>query len=216
MIDRSPEPVVVLLLTIAGFFRDDIHGIIGKNIFTLTPKTKLIRNLDTSKYSFINSEFVNPRIIEDLVGLLSDSGDQIVSINISESNESNRYFGDVSINIINRGYPVVTSKYDNCSFSYQYLGISFSGIHLLKIWSNSCGVGVFCNIVMVTLSIDSTFEQRVDEGIKVNRFVVKLVGTIPLGDRYKGDLKYKFGVLTIPACNGIASLRKKQSRMIIL
>ena len=55
-VDPSPEPVVVLLLSVAAFFRDDIHGVIGKNIFTLTPKKKLIRSLGSSKFSFINGQ----------------------------------------------------------------------------------------------------------------------------------------------------------------
>jgi len=46
--EHSFEPIIVLLITISGFFRDNIHGIIGKNIFTLTSKPKLIRN-----FSFI-------------------------------------------------------------------------------------------------------------------------------------------------------------------
>ena len=82
-LDQSPEPVVVLLLTLAAFFRDDIHGIIGKNVLTLTPKNQLIRDLESARYSFINPEFINPQILNDLSGWLSDTGDQIVSINIS-------------------------------------------------------------------------------------------------------------------------------------
>lgn len=49
---QSPKPVVVivvvLLLIIAGFFGDDIHGVIGKNIFTLTLKNQLIHELETA------------------------------------------------------------------------------------------------------------------------------------------------------------------------
>ncbi len=48
LLDQSPKPVVVLLLIIAGFFGDDIHGVIGKNIFTLTPKNQLIHELETA------------------------------------------------------------------------------------------------------------------------------------------------------------------------
>ena len=152
LIDQSPEPVVVLLMTIAGFFRDDIHGVIGKNIFTLTPKAKLIRNFDSSKYSFINAEFVNPRIIEDLVGWLSDSGNQVVAVNIADSNKSNRYFGEISTDGSKGDYPLVKSTYESGFFAYQYLGTSFSGVHLLQTWSNGGGSGVFCDVVMVTLT----------------------------------------------------------------
>ena len=87
----------MLLLTVAGFFRDDIHGVIGKNVFTLTPKNQLIRDLESARYSFITPEFINPQILDDLSGWLSDTGDQIVSINISESNRSNRYHGRLKL-----------------------------------------------------------------------------------------------------------------------
>lgn len=216
LIDQSPEPVVVLIMTVAGFFRDDIHGLIGKNIFTLTPKTKLIRDFDSSKYSFINNEFVNPRIIEDLIGWLSDSGNQVVAVNITDSNKSNRYFGEITVMDSKDSYPLVTSSYEERTFSYQYLGTSFSGVHLLQTWSNGGGSGVFCDVVMVTLSMDAIFEQNANIGEKISRFIVKLIGTVSLGDRYQGILSYKFGMLTIPACEGMATARTKKSRMLVI
>lgn len=145
-IEPSPEPVVVLLLSTAGFFRDDIHGVIGKNIFTLTPKNKLIRESSVSKFSFVNAELINPRILEDLVGWISDSGDQIVSINIAESNSSNRYHGTVTYKKNDSEFPIVTSSHPEGSFSYRYLGCSFSGVHLIETWDNGGGSGVFCTL----------------------------------------------------------------------
>lgn len=207
---------MVLLLSVAGFFRDDIHGIIGKNIFTLTPKNRLIRDLESSKYSFIGSEFINPRILEDLVGWLSDTGDQVVSINIADSNRSNRYFGDVSHEQAKIGFPRVTSSYNEGWFSYQYLGQSFSGVHLVQTWSNGGGSGIFCNIVLVTLSLDSALEYGKKGNEKNTRFVIKLIGSLPLGDRYEGNVSYKFGFLTIPACQGMRTLRERKSSFIVL
>lgn len=208
--------MVVLLITVAGFFRDDIHGIIGKNIFTLTPKSRLIRDLGSSKYSFIGSEFINPRILEDLIGWLSDTGDQVVSINIADSNHSNRYFGDISHEQTTNGFPRVTSSYNEGWFSYQYLGQSFSGVHLVQTWSNGGGSGIFCNIVLVTLSLDSAFEYGKKGNEKNTRFVIKLIGSLPLGDRYEGNVSYKFGFLTIPACQGMRTLRERKSIIIVL
>lgn len=215
-LDPSPEPVVALLMSTAAFFRDDIHGVIGKNIFSLTPKSKLVRDFDFTKYSFIGSDFINPRILEDLCGWLSDSGDQIVSINIEKSNKSNRYFGEITVQEINGEKPIVTSEHDDAWFKYQYLGCSFSGVHILRTWSNTGGSGIFCNIIMVTLSVDSSFEQTGTENKKINRLVIKLVGSLPLGDRYDGNPKYQFGVLSIPACNGMQSLRTKKSSMLVV
>lgn len=215
LIDQSPEPVVVLLLTIAGFFRDDIHGVIGKNVFTLTPKNKLIRDLETARYSFINSEFINPQILDDLSGWLSDTGDQIVSINIAESNKSNRYHGDITTEKSD-GYPVVKSSYEEGWVSYRYIGSSFSGVHIIQTWSNGGGSGVFTNILLVTLSSDSSLESNGVSYTKKARFVIKLVGSLPLGDRYQGKVTYKYGLLSISPCTGMKSLREKGARIVVL
>ena len=215
-IDPSPESVVTLLLSVAGFFRDDIHGIIGKNIFTLTPKNRLIRDLESAKYSFVNSEFINPRILEDLIGWLSDTGNQIVSINVADSNRSNRYFGNITYQQTENGFPRVTSSYNEGWFSYQYVGRSFSGIHIVQTWSNGGGSGIFCNIVLVTLSLDSALEYGKERNEKNTRFVIKLVGSLPLGDRYEGSISYKFGFLTIPACKGMRTLRESKSSILVL
>ena len=215
-IDPSPEPVVVLLLAFAGFFRDDIHGVIGKNVFTLTPKTKLIRDLDLAKYSFTSTEFINPRILEDLLGWISDLGDQIVSINITGSNNSNRYSGHVTYERFQEDYPVVTSKYDDCWFSYKYLGRSFTGVHLILTWSNTGGAGIFCNILLATLSTDSAFEYDYQHSKKHSRFLIKLVGAVPLGDRYGGDISYKFGILKISKCHLPGGLQNPGSKLLVL
>jgi hypothetical protein len=215
-IEPSPEPVVVLLMSIAGFFRDDIHGVIGKEIFSLTPKSKLVRDFVFSKYSFIEQNWINPRILEDLCGWISDSGDQIISINIEKSNSSNRYYGEVTAEQFTEHYPIVTSMHNDGWFKYQYLGCSFSGVHILRTWSNTGGTGIFCNIVMVTLSLDSSYEQKASKNVKTNRFVIKLVGSLPLGDRYEGNTKYRFGFLTIPACTGMKSLRESKTKVLVV
>jgi len=212
----SPEPVVVLLASIAGFFRDDIHGVIGKNVFTLTPKNTLIRDLDATKYSFTSSEFINPKILDDLSGWLSDTGDQVVSINIAESNDSNRYFGDISVNKTDSGYPVVTCTSDEGSVSYKYVGRSFSGLHIVQVWSNNGGTGIFCNVLLVTLSLDSALAYSDKEIRNRTRYVIKLIGSLPLGDRYEGEISYRLGFLSIPACEGRKSLREKASRVLVL
>jgi hypothetical protein len=215
-IEPSPEPVVVLLLSTAGFFRDDIHGVIGKKIFTLTPKNNLIREFSASKFSFVDSELINPRILEDLAVWLSDSGSQVVSINITESNDSNRYHGNVTSKELDCGFPIITSNPDKGRFSYRYLGCSFSGVHLIQTWANGGGSGVFCNVILATLSQDSSIEYDKSNIEKVDRFVIKLIGSIPLGDRYEAELGYKFGFLSIPACIGMRSLRKSKSTMLVL
>jgi hypothetical protein len=70
--------------------------------------------------------------------------------------------------------------------------------------------------MLVTLSTDSALEFESGKYTKPDRFVIKLVGSIPLGDRYEGEASYRFGVLTIPACKGMQSLRTRKSRVLVL
>jgi len=215
--EPSLEPVVALLSSTAAFFRDEVHGIIGFNFMSLTPKSTLIRDFSDYKYSFTNEKYINPKILEDLIGWISDIGDQVVSINISESNNSNRYFFDVSSSKKSSGkYPIVTAKEKNTIFSYQYIGCSFSGVHIIQTWSASDGVAVFCNILLVTVSNDSAIDFENEKYMKVNRLVIKKVGLIPLGDRYNGKIRYRFGLLSISACNSYRSLRTKNSHILVL
>lgn len=80
------------MLSFAAVFRDEVHGMIGARLFSLTPRSRLVRNMSHARYSFTQSEFINPRILADLSGLISDAGDQVVAVNVAESNRSNRYF----------------------------------------------------------------------------------------------------------------------------
>ena len=48
-------------------------------------------------YSFKTAPFVHPKIINDLVGSLSDSGDHVVAISLLDSQGSNRYFGEIAV-----------------------------------------------------------------------------------------------------------------------
>ena len=39
----------------------------------------------------------HPKIVNDLVGSLSDLGDQVVAISLLDSQDSNRYFGEIAV-----------------------------------------------------------------------------------------------------------------------
>ena len=48
-------------------------------------------------YSFRTPPFVHPKIVGDLVGSLADAGDQVVAINLLDSQDSNRYYGEIFV-----------------------------------------------------------------------------------------------------------------------
>lgn len=209
------EPAVACVASVAAVFRDEFHGVIGLRVLSLTSRTAPIRNLTDARYSFSRHEYINPMIIADLWGWISDLGDQVVAVNIPGSNVSNRYFAEITVSDGNR-YPTVSAKSDKMTFSYQYLGCSFSGVHLLRVWSSGSGTGVFCAIMLVTLSAEAAIDIEIAGTKKVDRFIVKKIASLPLGDRYEGEIRYRFGLLTIGACTGRRSLRTNTQRMIVL
>ncbi|HFG2036947.1 hypothetical protein [Vibrio cholerae] len=215
--EPSPEPAVVFVASLAAFFRDEVHGIIGAKFVSLSSRAAPIRDFQHYKYSFVSDNYISPAILDDLNGWVSDVGDQIVSINISDANQSNRYFGKVDTRHVSGTFPVVDYKSDDKYLSYQYVGCSFSGVHILKLVSNYGGSGYFHSLLLVTVMADSCIEfESTSKAIKKERFVIKKVGTIPLGDRYDGTVTYRLGFLTISACKGLKALRTKHERVFIL
>ncbi|MGR5150135.1 hypothetical protein ACQKP8_26765 [Photobacterium alginatilyticum] len=156
--EPSPEPVIVFIASFAAFFRDDIHGVIGSSFISLAPRAKPVRDFEHYKYSFTSSNYINPAILEDLNGWISDLGDQVVSINISDSNESNRYFGDISATERSGSNPIVEFVDSEKTLNYQYIGCSYSGVHILKLISNYGGSGWFGSLLLVTVSADTSVE----------------------------------------------------------
>lgn len=215
--EPSPEPAVVFIASLAVFFRDEVHGIIGAKFISLSSRAAPIRDFQNYKYSFVSDNYISPAILDDLNGWISDVGDQIVSINISDANKSNRYFGEVDARHVPDAFPIVDYKSDDKYLSYQYVGCSFSGVHILKLVSNYGGTGYFHSLLLVTVAVDSCIEfEATSEAIKKERFVIKKVGSIPLGDRYEGAVTYKLGFLTISACEGLKARRTKRERVFIL
>ena len=214
--EPSPEPVIVLIGGLATLFRDDIHGVIGLSFISLVPRAKPVRDFKNYKYSFTESSYINPAILEDLNGWISDLGDQVVSININDSNESNRYFGDVSVTQHSSGNPIVEFVENETTLRYQYIGCSFSGVHIIKLVSNYGGTGCFNSLLLVTVSSDTSVEFENTHPIKKERLVIKKVGSIPLGDRYNGQVTYRFGFIKIPKCQGMKALRTKSEKVFVL
>ncbi|GAA4496108.1 hypothetical protein [Pseudaeromonas paramecii] len=204
------------VLALAAIFKDELFGFIGKTFISLTPKSKLIKNFDSLSYSFTSEPFINPAILEDLNGLISDQGDEIVSINILKSNRSNRYYGEVNAGYDGEQKIVITYTSEKFNVSYRYLGCSPSGIHILRLDSHYGGSGIFSNIVLVTISKDTFINVDGNNIKKEDRLILKKISSIALGDRYQGHPCYKNLLLHIPACHGMQTIHKRTIRYLIL
>ena len=212
----SYEPFIAIVLAVAALLRDEIHGFIGATSISLNPRRGVIGSLENFRYSFTRNELVNPLIIRDLYGWHSDIKDQIVAIDIDGANRSNRYFSD-RITVRGDGRtPIVCAECDEQIFSYQYLGRSVSGIHLLRVADSGGGSGVFGAIVFVTVSLDIAVELSPNGTARTNRIVIKKIGSLPLGDRYDGRLWFKYGLLYVGPSNGHKTIRRLRHWVIVV
>lgn len=167
--------------------------------------------LDTndSGYFFDKEPYVNPRIIEELTGWLSDLGEQVVGINLVESMGTNRYFNNTQVS--GEDKPVVfyqdteacqnsTCPFGPPGFLYQLVGTTSSGVSVLFTESSGGGTGRFRNLLLVSLEKENGLsydKQKNVLGMNRERWVLKKLLEIPLGDRYQGDISVKANSLYI-------------------
>lgn len=210
------EPLIAIITSIALYFKNEVFGFVGKGYISLTPKSWVIKDLSESKFSFIKSEFIHPKIIEDLSGLISDLGDQTISINLENSNNSNKYFGEVKIKNEHK-YPIVTCDGENNSyFAYQYIGSSYNGIHIIRTWDCGGGSSVFCNIMFLILTTDYSMTFEEEKLVKYKRSILKKIGALPLGDYYNGRISYKWGCLIVSSDKGLNEQIMKRRKVLFV
>ncbi|MGB2864215.1 MAG: hypothetical protein WBC05_12875 [Sedimentisphaerales bacterium] len=152
------------------------------------------------KYSFTRDEYVHPRIVEELLGWISDSVETITTIDLVEANDSNRFFGEVELRKVGE-HTWVEHRLQNERgyFSYRYVGTSPSGIHILLCAENGGGSGVFMSVILLSLQVDTAIQGGADHIVTRERVLLHTMGSISLGDRYSGSVTYDRGVLTIGA-----------------
>ena len=167
-------------------------------------------------YSFKKAPFVHPKIVGDLVGSLSDAGDQVVAVNLLDSQDSNRYFG--AIVVTPQPDPLVPSWpwvytldgepnrdgelggfWGRELHAYRYLGSTQGGLDVLHQRYSGGGSGVFNRLVFVRIEADYGVEYPLLRDIDSRRSAVgpefrhreliRMVGRIPLGDRWLGTVE---------------------------
>lgn len=149
--------------------------------------------------SFSQPPFLSPNIIQDLVTGLSDEGDQVVAINVLEAQDSNRYFGELTIQKVEKQpYPWIGIRSVNDGetsyFGYRLVGKTTSGVYVLLTSERGGGSGSWPNLMLVTFEYDKAvncdWEKNKISPAKT-RLLIKKVGQIPLGDRWAGTLEVR-------------------------
>ena len=166
-------------------------------------------------YSFDGPRLVHPLIVRELIGWISDSGQEIVAVDIDRAIGSNRFFFDEELKT--RTYEgkqwVESGRWNEFegfkereTYGYQYIATSPSGIEMLLFYDSGGGSATFYSVVFLSFEDDSTLTTEITdvdtktlkrEAVTRRRTLLKIVGCLLLGDKYKGKIEYKNGSLTI-------------------
>jgi len=158
---------------------------------------------DHGRYSFVRQEFIHPLIIRELLGWISDRRETIVSIDISSANQSNRFHGEFNVNDRNGRSWVEWVGSERQFFMYSHVATSPSGVEMVECYDCGGGSGVFGSVGLFSFERDRALGE--DEERKLDtreRYILKILGSIALGDRYGGEISYVGGFLTIGPDNG--------------
>jgi len=150
-------------------------------------------------YSFSHPPYIHPRIVQDLSTWISDTGDQVIGINLIDSQDSNRYYGDILVKEVPAGpFPFVYVEEHHSDdeatpyFGYRYIGSTESGIHVLRTAMDGGGSGVFVNLLFLSIQRERGAAFRRDDRPGrpgAERIVLHKTGEVALGDRWEGDLR---------------------------
>jgi uncharacterized protein len=194
----------------------------------LTALEAAVGHKSAADYAFTKTPFISPMIVDDLSGSVSDEGDQIIAINLTDSVDSNRYSCEVKVQKSANESPYVSCETPGEegerpeSFGYQFVGRTSSGIDVLQTRESGGGTGVFENLLLVRVEVDAGGSALEPAGgrnqtlaFKKKRLVIKKLGEIGLGDRWSGRLKVAGDEISIGNDTGFFSAKDKTRGYVI-
>jgi hypothetical protein len=118
----------------------------------------------------LKGEAINPRIIEDLTTWISDTGEQVVAVNLMDSQGSDRYFVDSKNVFIKKHHDIFTvflrrdqkDGFDQGFFKYTVQKNLGNGLFVLDIANNGGGTLVTKEILVVRIHEDKAYETGMD------------------------------------------------------
>ena len=122
-----------------------------------------IQAMCLKEHFFFGGNPVHPKIIEDMITWISDSGDQTVAINLEDSQGSNKYnfYEGLSASIENKNL-WVKIEHEDGFFSYDFHGVSDNGIMVLGTAENGGGSGVFKKLMLFRIKEVAVLELQHD------------------------------------------------------
>jgi hypothetical protein len=154
--------------------------------------TTIIADQESPKVYFLNKQpYLSPRIIKELSTLISDAPNhaQVVSLDVLECQNSNRFHGPITISK-GDAPKIVSTDYDNGAyFSYIFIGKTRSGNHILLTRSSGGGTLVETEIMIVEFITDHAYKLSSNTLTRSRqRLTIKRTWGFSLGDRYLGNV----------------------------
>ncbi|MCX6910850.1 MAG: HNH endonuclease signature motif containing protein [Verrucomicrobia bacterium] len=167
------------------------------------------------RYSFVREEYIHPLIVRELLGWISDPHETVVAIDLAQANHSNRFFGDFSARSQGPRLWVEWRNDQRESFAYSHIATSPSGVHMVECHYCGGGSGVFGLISLLGFDFDrALYEKHSGTMLSTERILLKTFGSVGLGDRYSGEIKYHDGLLIVGPDEGWFKRGKEACRQI--
>ena len=156
-----------------------------------------IQKLCLEKYFVFKGRPIHPKIIQDFMTWLSDTGDQVVAINLEDSQGANRYCcdDDVTIRVTADGKTFAKAERNGGGWiAYIFHGRTSDGLYFLEVNESGGGSGIFGTLLILKITEEFYFKQhtvqnfakyinpKIDKSQK-KRLHLNKVGTVLLGDR---------------------------------
>ena len=85
-----------------------------------------------SSYKFDAQVFVHPRIVQELLGWISDRGPTVIAVDVDLANNSNRFYGKYLTRLVEGSVWVDWEGDGGVAFGYSQIAVSPSGVHMVN------------------------------------------------------------------------------------
>jgi hypothetical protein len=163
------------------------------------------------KHLLFSGQPLHPLIVQEFITWLSDTGDHIISINLRDAFNSNRYCCDDSFSVelsekrtlvrtdFTKDYETYNNDYisqeecvGSCTLTYAHLGTTDNGAIVIQVWERSGGSGVFSTLLFTKVKkrMGANFDYANPSNLAFDKqqIVLEKLFSISLGDRQETSI----------------------------
>ncbi len=163
------------------------------------------------KHLLFSGQPLHPLIVQEFITWLSDTGDHIISINLRDAFNSNRYCCDDSFSVelsekrtlvrtdFTKDYETYNNDYisqeecvGSCTLTYAHLGTTDNGAIVIQVWERSGGSGVFSTLLFTKVKkrMGANFDYANPSNLVFDKqqIILEKLFSIYLGDRQETSI----------------------------